>query len=182
MAGYKSLLIYRTAVTISDLTAIFCRRYINPRSRTFDQMIQASRSGKQNLSEGSKELSSGGEILLSSTSRSSYTELIEDFEDFLRQHNLAVWEKNDQRVLRIRAFRENIATPTSLTNLADWTNLGFENAENFANLMVCLCYKQGYLMDRFLRAKQEKFIKEGGFKENLYKKRQQFKNKFGKLD
>lgn len=175
MAGYKSLLIYRTAVTISDLTAIFCQRYINPKSRTYDQMIQASRSGKQNLSEGSKELSSGSEILLNSTSRSSYTELIEDFEDYLRQHNLPVWEKNDPRVLRIRAFKENVDIPTNLSNLANWTNLDFNDAENFANLMVCLCYKQGYLMDQFLRAKQEKFIKEGGFKENLFKKRQEYK-------
>ena len=167
MAGYKSLLIYRTAVTISDLTAIFCQRYINPKSRTYDQMIQASRSGKQNLSEGSKELSSGGEILLSSTSRSSYTELIEDFEDYLRQHNLPVWEKNDQRILKIRAIRENVGIPTNLSNLTNWTNLDFNDAENFINLMICLCYKQGYLMDQFLRAKQEKFVKEGGFKENL---------------
>lgn len=177
MAGYKNLLIYRTAVTISDLTAIFCQRYINPKSRTYDQMIQASRSGKQNLSEGSKELSSGSEILLNSTSRSSYTELIEDFEDYLRQHNLSVWKKNDPRVLRIRAFKENVDVPTNLSNLANWTNLNFNDAENFTNLMVCLCYKQGYLMDQFLRAKQEKFIKEGGFKENLYKQRQEYKNK-----
>ena len=175
MAGYKSLLIYRTAVTISDLTAIFCQRYINPKSRTYDQMIQASRSGKQNLSEGSKELSSGGEILLSSTSRSSYTELIEDFEDYLRQHNLPVWEKNDQRILKIRAIRENVGIPTNLSNLTNWTNLDFNDAENFINLMICLCYKQGYLMDQFLRAKQEKFVKEGGFKENLYKERQEYK-------
>lgn len=177
MGGYKSLLIYRTAVTISDLTAIFCKRYINKKSRTFDQMIQAARSGKQNLSEGSKELSSGGEILLSSTSRSSYTELIEDFEDFLRQHNLPVWNKSDPRALRIRAFRESVDVPTNLSNLANWTNLDFNNPENFANLMICLCYKQGYLMDQFLRAKQEKFVKEGGFKENLYKKRQEYKNR-----
>lgn len=179
MGGYKTLLIYRTAVTISDLTAIFCERYINKKSRTFDQMIQAARSGKQNLSEGSKELSSGGEILLSSTSRSSYTELVEDFEDFLRQKGLPIWEKDDPKVLRIRAFRENIDVPTNLSNLANWTNLDFDNAENFANLMICLCYKQGYLMDQFLRAKQEKFVKEGGFRENLFKKRREFKNKLG---
>ena len=63
----------------------------------------------------------------------------------------------------------------NLTNLTDWTNLDFNNAENFANLMVCLCYKQGYLMDQFLRAKQKKFVEEGGFKENLYQKRQEYK-------
>lgn len=66
-------------------------------------------------------------------------------------------------------------------NLANWTNLDFDNRENFANMMICLCYKQGYLMDQFLRAKQEKFVKEGGFRENQFKKRHEYKSKFGKL-
>lgn len=180
MSGYKSLLIYRLAVTIYDLTVIFCNRWINRKSRTYDQMIQAARSGKQNIAEGSKELSTSSEMILSSVSRSSYTELSEDYEDFLRQKGLPIWKKDDPRILRIRAFRESVDTPTNLTNLANWTNLGFDNPENFANLMICLCFKQGYLLDQFLRSKQKKFVKEGGFRENLFKKRQEFKTKFDK--
>lgn len=175
MSGYKSLLIYRTAVTIFDFTTIFCERWIDKKSRTFDQMIQAGRSGKQNIVEASKELSSSSDLLLSSVSRSSYAELGEDYEDFLRQKGLSIWDKNDPRILKIRNFRESVDTPTNLTNLSNWANLDFVNAENFANMMLCLCHKQGYLMDQFLRAKQEKFIKEGGFKESLYKKRMDFK-------
>lgn len=175
MAGFKSLLVYRTAVTISDLTAIFCDRWIDPKSRTKDQMNQAARSGKQNIVEASKELSSSSDLLLNSVSRSSYSELGEDFEDFLRQRGFQVWSKDDPQVLRIRAFRESVEVPTNLSNLSNWTNLDLDDPENFANLMVCLCYKQGYLMDQFLRAKQEKFVREGGFKENLFKERAEFK-------
>jgi len=179
VSGFKSLLIYRTSVTIYDFTAIFCDRWVDKKSRTFDQMIQAARSGKQNIVEASKELSSSSDLMLNSVSRSSYSELGEDFEDFLRQRGLPVWEKNDARVLRIREFRESVETPTNLSNLTNWTNLDFDKPENFANLMVCLCYKQGYLMDQFLRAKQEKFVTEGGFRENLFKKRNDFKKKQG---
>lgn len=178
MSGYKSLLVYRCAVTIFDLTTSFCEKFIDKRSRTFDQMVQAARSGKQNIAEGSKEVSNSSEMLLSSVSRSSYTELVEDFEDYLRPKNLPIWTKDDPRVLRIRAFKENVGILTTLTNLSNWTNLDFTNSENFANLMICLCMKQGFLMDNFLRAKERKFIETGGFKENLYKKRSAYKRGF----
>lgn len=176
MGGYKSLLVYRLAVTIYDFTILFCSRWVDKKSRTYDQMVQAARSGKQNIVEASKELSSSSDLLLNSVSRSSYSELSEDFEDFLRQRNLSIWKKDDPRVLRLRAFRESIETPTNLTNLANWTNLNFDNPENFANLMICLCFKQGYLMDQFLHSKQRKFIQEGGFRENLFKKRREFRD------
>lgn len=176
MGGYKSLLVYRLSVTISDLTVIFCNRWIDKKSRTYDQMIQAARSGKQNIAEASKELSSSSDMVLNSVSRSSYTELIEDYEDFLRQKNLPIWKKDDSRVLRIRSFKESVETPTSLTNMSNWTNLDFENPENFANMMISLCYKQGYLMDKFLRSKEDKFVKEGGFRENLFKKRREYRD------
>jgi len=175
MAGYKDLLVYRLAVTIFDLTDLFCRRWIEKRSRTFDQMVQASRSGKQNIAEVSKEISSSSQILLNSTSRASYTELGEDFEDFLRQRNLPIWSKNDPRILKIRVFRESVESPTNLANLTSWTNLNFENQENFANLMLCLCFKQGYLMDQLLRSLEGKFVKEGGFRENLFRKRREYR-------
>jgi len=179
MSGYKSLLIYRLAVTIYDFTVIFCNHWIDKKSRTHDQMVQAGRSGKQNIVEASKELSSSSDMMLNSVSRSSYSELSEDYEDFLRQRNLAVWKKDDPRVLRVRSFKESIEFPTNLTDLSNWTNLDFNKSENFANLMICLCYKQGYLMDQFLRAKEKKFVQTGGFRENLFKKRREFiKSKF----
>jgi len=179
MGGYKSLLVYRLSVTIYDYTVIFCDRWIDKKSRTHDQMIQSARSGKQNIAEASKEISSSSDMVLSSVSRSSYTELIEDFEDFLRQRNLPVWKKDDPRILRIRSYKESIETPTNLTNLSNWTNLDFTIHENFANMMICLCYKQGYLMDQYLRSKEKKFVQTGGFRENLFKKRQDYRKKMG---
>ncbi|HKY74105.1 MAG TPA: four helix bundle suffix domain-containing protein [Patescibacteria group bacterium] len=177
MGGYKDLLIYRTAVTIFDFTNLFCNRWIEKRSRTFDQMIQAARSGKQNIAEASKEVSTASDMMLNSVSRSSYTELAEDYEDFLRLRELPIWKKTDPGVLRIRTFREVIDIPTNLPNLSNWTNLDFSMPENFANLMLTLCHKQGYLMDQFLRAKEKIFVEKGGFKENLFRKRNAFKNK-----
>lgn len=176
MGGYKSLLVYRASVTIFDLNALFCERFLSEpkHRRTIEQMHHAARSGKQNIAEGSKELSAASEMMLGSVSRSSYTELAEDYEDFLRLRGLPIWSKEDPRVLRIRAFHESVEASTHLTHLANWTNLDFGNSEHFANLMLTLCYKQGYLMDQFLRAKEKLFVERGGFRENLFKKRKNF--------
>ncbi len=185
MGGYKSLLVYRCAVTIFDLTTEFCDTFFShPKyRRTVEQMTHAARSGKQNIAEGSKELSSASDILLSSVSRSSYTELAEDYEDFLRLNRLPLWNKDDSRALRIRTFREIIDVPTNLSNLANWTNLDFINPENFANLMLTLCMKQGFLLDQFLRFKEKRFVEKGGFRENLFKKRAEYKKReFAKFD
>ncbi len=178
MGGYKSLLVYRCVVTIYDFTCIFCDKWIDKKSRTYDQMIQAARSGKQNIVEGSKEISSASDMLLSSVSRSSYAELVEDYEDFLRRKNLPVWNKEDPRCLRIRNFRESIEKPTNLSTLVNWTNLDFNIPENFANTMICLCYKQGFIMDKFIRSKEKQFVEKGGFKENLFKKRQEYRSRY----
>ena len=181
MGGYKNLLVYRLAVTIFDFTVIFCDRFLSDSKfrRTVEQMTQAGRSGKQNIVEGSKEISSASDMTLTSVSRASYAELSEDYEDFLRQRQLPIWNKNDPRVLRIRAFKENVETETNLSDLTNWNNLDFNKPEDFANLMICLCMKQGYLLDQLLRTKEQKFVREGGFKENLFKKRLEFKNKLG---
>ncbi len=184
MGGYKTLLVYRCAVTIFDFNAIFCERFLaEPKHRrTVEQMHHAARSGKQNIAEGSKELSAASDITLNSVSRSSYAELSEDYEDFLRLRGLPVWAKTDRRVLRIRAFRELVDRPTSLSDMASWAHLDVLNPEHFANLMITLCQKQGYLMDQLLRFKEKKCVKEGGFRENLFKKRKMFKDKFVKFD
>lgn len=182
MGGYKNLLVYRLAVTIFDFTGIFCERLLSDPKfrRTVEQMIQAGRSGKQNIVEASKEISSASDMMLTSVSRASYAELAEDFEDYLRQHNLPIWKKDDPGVLKIRSFKENVSKGTTLEDLSKWTGLDFNDPENLANLMICLCYKQGYLLDQLLRSKEMKFIKEGGFRENLFKKRRLAK--FDQLD
>jgi len=176
--GYKSLIVYQQAVIIQDLNTKFCQKYLAdngtgiPTRRTVDQMTQAARSGKQNIVEGSLEKSLKMNIKLTGVSRASFGELKEDYEDFLRSRNLPIWDKNDPRVLEIRAIRvstnlTNESNESNLTNLSHWT----DTPERFANLMITLISKETYLLDQMLRSLEQKFINEGGYSENLFKKR-----------
>ena len=175
--GYKSLIVYWLATDIYDLTVMFCNRYIDKKSRTTDQMIQAARSGKQNIVEGSLEPSVESNIKLTGVARASYGELLEDYKDYLRQNGLLQWEKYDNRVLEIRRMRiiPNESNESNKPNLTNSTYL--TNGECFANLMLTLCFKEGYLLDQLVRSQQEKFVKTGGFRENLFKKRIEYKNR-----
>lgn len=173
--GYQNLIVYQQAVVIYDLTQIFCRRYLQdknmglPTRRTVDQMVQAARSGKQNIVEGSLEKSLKMNIKLTGVARASFGELLEDYRDFLRTNKLALWQKDDRRVLAIRALRET-PNKSNKTNLSNWTNWT-KSPEGFANLMITLISKENYLLDQMLRVLEQKFINEGGYSENLFKKR-----------
>ncbi|MEK7565911.1 MAG: four helix bundle protein, partial [Patescibacteria group bacterium] len=123
MGGYQNLVVYRLATTIYDATVVFCDKFVDRKSRTTDQMIQAARSGKQNIVEGSLEKSEESNIKLTSVARASFGELLEDYLDFLRQKGFKLWDKNDPRVLKIRAFRESTENLTNLSNLSNWANL-----------------------------------------------------------
>jgi len=136
MGGFKDLIAYQLSTTIYDLNLAFCQKYIPKTSRTFDQtcpqmlrirrcrrVIQAARSGKQNIVEGSLEKSQKLNINLNSVARASLGELLEDYKDFLRTSGLTLWNKDDQRVLEIRRFRtDNWSNKTNLTYWANWTN------------------------------------------------------------
>jgi four helix bundle suffix protein len=170
--GYKSLIVYWLATDIYDLTVLFCNRYIDKKSRTTDQMIQAARSGKQNIVEGSLEPSVESNIKLTGIARASYGELLEDYVDYLRQNNLSQWNKDDSRVLQIRRM-QIIPYETYMSHEA--YKFHILTSEKFANLMITLCFKEGFLLDRLLISQQEKFIKSGGFRETLFKKRLDYK-------
>ena len=162
--GYKNLIAYQLSAIIFDLNVEFCNRYIPKTSRTHDQMVQAGRSGKQNIVEGSSSRSLKTNITLTSVARASFGELLEDYFDFLRTKKLPIWDKNDTRVLGIRANRTN---GTNKTNWSNWTN----TPERFANLMITLISKENYLLDQLFRSLEKKFVNEGGYSENLLKKR-----------
>lgn len=177
--GYTSLIVYRLATDIYDLTTVFCHRYIDKKSRTNDQMVQAARSGKQNIVEGSLEPSVESNIKLTGVARASFGELLEDYKDYLRQNNLPIWDKDDPRVLVIRGMRiiSNWSNESHESNKSHLTYKSYlTNVERFANLMVTLCFKEGYLLDCLVRSQNAKFIREGGFRENLFKKRIQYRN------
>lgn len=172
-SGYKNLIVYQQAVIIYDLNVEFCTRHVDNKSRTFDQMVQAGRSGKQNIVEGSLEKSLKMNIKLTGVSRGSFGELLEDYGDFLRVKKLKLWDKNDPRVLAIRATRvsPNLSNWSNSSNLArqlaGWTR----NPEDFANLLITLISRENYLLDRLLKSLEEKFVSEGGYTENLFRKR-----------
>lgn len=170
--GYQNLIVYQLSVVIYDLNFEFCQKYLSPYEfrRTKEQMTQAARSGKQNIVEGSLEKSVESEIKLTGVSRASFGELLEDYKDFLRTKRLAIWDKNDERVLKIRIIIKS-NKPNS-TNWSNWTN----SPEDYANLMITLINIDCYLLDRLLKSQEEKFVKEGGFREKLFKKRIDYRN------
>ena len=175
-AGYEYLLAYKITVPIYDLTVEFCDSNINKFSRTRDQMIQAARSGMQNILEGNKQQGMKGYIKLSGVARGSLEELLRDYHAFARQKGLAIWEK--ERVLReIGEMREIWrilkATPT-LPISPGFPRLP-KDPEKSANLMISLVHQANFLIDKLIVSLKEKHMKEGGLTEELYRKRREYR-------
>jgi len=172
--GYRELQSYQMAEIVFDGTVVFCDRFIDRRSRTHDQMVQAARSGKQNIAEGS--MASGTskkfELKLIGVARASLEELLLDFQDYLRQKGLPLWGKDDAKAKEIRAlaYRSNRSYSTYKTYLEA------SPPEIAANTMICLIHQTNYLLDQQLRALEKEFLKEGGFTERLYRVRSQMRN------
>ncbi|MBI2011451.1 four helix bundle protein [Candidatus Daviesbacteria bacterium] len=170
MEGYKNLSTYILATVIHDLTVQFVTRWINPKSRTVDQMEQAARSGKQNIVEGYTMQSLESYIKLCGVAHGSFKELTADFEDFLRQRNLRIWDKSDPRIRVFREFRAVWVKP----NIPNTPNLP-HNPEEAANMLLTFCQMETFLLSRQIEALKKKFINEGGFRENLFKQRIKYK-------
>lgn len=168
MEGYKRLASYILATVINDLTVQFIDRWIDRKSRTVDQMTQAARSGKQNIAEGYTVQSLESYIKLVGVAEGSIKELAADYEDFLRQRGLITWDKNDSR---IRVFRDFRAVWIS-SNIPNTPNLP-TTPEEAANMLLTFCQMETYLLKKQIEALKQKFIKEGGFRENLFKTRLQ---------
>lgn len=166
--GYKNLTVYMLSCVIYDLTVEFCNRYISKYSRTFDQMVQAARSGKQNIAEGHTFKSLKSYIKLLGVSHGSTKELHEDYEDFLRQRKLQLWRKDDTRVKVFRDFRVSWISENTL-NTPNLPN----NPEQAANMLITFCNLNEFLLLKLIKTLEQKFINEGGYSENLFKKRLQ---------
>jgi four helix bundle suffix protein len=167
--GFRDLAAYKNAEIVYDGTTAFCDRFISRRSRTHDQMVQAARSGKQNIAEGSMAsgTSKKTELKLVGVARASLEELLLDFEDFLRQKGLEQWPKehNLSKTVRKLAYAANRSYTTYRTYI--------EKAppEVAANTMICLIHQTNYLLDRLLGQLENAFHHEGGFTERLYQAR-----------
>ena len=173
--GYRELQSYKMSEIVFDATAVFCDRFIDRRSRTHDQMVQAARSGKQNIAEGSMAsgTSKKTEIKLVGVARASLEELLLDFQDFLRQRGLPLWGKDHEQAQKIRA----LAYEKNRSYMIYKTYLEASPPEVAANTMICLIHQTNYLLDQQLRALEKDFLKDGGFTEKLYRVRSQARKK-----
>jgi four helix bundle suffix protein len=175
--GYRKLKSYQMAEIVYDATVVFCERFVERYSRTRDQMVQAARSGKQNIAEGSQVsgTSKASEIKLVGVARASLEELLVDLQDYLRQHGLALWGKDDPKAKAVRVIgREEDRSYKSYRTY-------FENGddETAANALICLVHQTNYLLDQQLRAIEKEFVKEGGLNERLYQARINYRQKGG---
>lgn len=180
-AGYEYLLAYKLSVPIYDLTVEFTNQHIPKFSRTKDQMDQAARSGMQNILEGNQQESLAGYIKLSGVSRGSFEELLRDYLSFARQNKIEIWNKG-KAIREIREIREIWGIIRKYSTLPDQPNFPYlpSNITNTVNLMITLINQENYLLDKLIASLKEKHMKEGGFSEDLYRKRVEYRrnNKF----
>ncbi|TLU83015.1 MAG: four helix bundle protein [Chlorobium sp.] len=183
--GYRELRSFQIATIIYDATWRFCEQYLDARSRMSDQMIQAARSGRQNIAEGSRasSASSQTELRLVNVARSSLEELLLDYEDFLRHRHLPQWAPDSPEAMEVR--RSGVFDRTDMTDRSNRTdqsatrqsddlrysvyNRWLDHAEPSirANATICLIHQANYLLDRQIEALEREFIDEGGYSEQL---------------
>lgn len=169
--GFRNSLAYRKSLIVFQGTREFCRRFIAKDDRTYDQMRQAARSGKQNIVEGSEisGTSKKSEIELIGWARASLGELLEDYEDYLRDHRLRRWDKNSREALFVRRLGH---TPDA-TYEAYRTYVETRPPEVVANILICLINQTNYLLDQLKRQLEQAFLEEGGLRERMTRARLQ---------
>lgn len=167
--GYRDLRSFRVTTVVYDATVAFCNRFIDPRSRLVDQMVQAARSGRQNIAEGSRAsaVSSQTELRLISVARASLDELLLDYEDFLRQRGLRQWGKDSPEAMQVRAKGKSDQPDQS--DQTEQYSVWLQSPEPaiVANAAICLIHQANYLLDRQLSALEKQFIHKGGYSERL---------------
>jgi four helix bundle suffix protein len=173
--GYQDLLSYRKAEIVYDATVGFCAKYLDRRDRTVDQMIQAARSGKQNIVEASMAsgTSKETEIKLTNVARASLEELLTDYRDFLRTRGLRLWDKNSKEAMYVRKVgaSKNVSYETYRTYLEN------RPPEVVANIIICLIHQTNYLLDQQIRQLEQAFLQEGGLRERMTRARIEARNK-----
>jgi restriction system protein len=169
--GYRKLRSFRTAEVVYDGTVIFCDRFVEKRSRTHDQMVQAARSGRQNVAEGSiaSANSKTTELKLTNVARASLEELLLDYEDFLRQRGLRVWPKDSPEALAVRG--QYLSNSSDSSDRSDPHSLRTARPEAAANTLICLINQATYLLKRQIDKLDREFLQHGGFHERIHQKR-----------
>ena len=167
--GYESLLSYQRALVVYDATVYFCGRFFNKRDRTCDQMIQAARSGKQNIVEGSQISgpSKESEIKPTNVARGSLEELLEDYRDFLRLRRIEEWPRNHKYVKRLQSLtRQPGANYETFRKGIEHPDLAI-----CANVIIGLIKVTSYLIDQQIRKLEIAFLEQGGLREAMTRAR-----------
>ena len=167
--GYENLLSFQKARIVYDATVRFCERFVTKPDRTRDQMVQAARSGKQNILEGSKAsgTSKEAEIKLMNVARASLEELLEDYRDFLRVRGLPLWDKESREARFVR----RLGTRRNTTYESYATYIETRPAPVVANILICLIHQTNYLLDQQIRQLEKAFLAEGGLRERMTRAR-----------
>ena len=169
--NYRDLLSYQKAEVVYDLTFRFCEKFLKKGDRTIDQMVQAARSGKQNIIEGSKAATTSKEmeIKLTNVARASLEELLEDYRDYLRVRDLPIWDKESREAKYVRKLGKT--SPLTFEVFREFTET--RPAEILANIAICLIHQANYLLDQQLKALEKNFLKDGGLRERMTRARLQ---------
>lgn len=167
--GYKDLLSYRKSLIIFQATKLFCQRFLLKYDRTIDQMVQAARSGKQNIIEGcmASGTSKETEIKLIGVARASLEELLEDYRDVLRSRGAVLWDKNSPQAVFVRALGREVDESYETYK----SFLETRPPETAANILICLIHQANYLLDRQLRQLERAFLESGGLRERMTRAR-----------
>jgi four helix bundle suffix protein len=172
--NYRELLSYQKAEIVYDLTFRFCQRFLKIGDRTIDQMVQAARSGKQNIVEGAKAsgTSKETEIKLTNVARASLEELLVDYQDFLRVRDLKLWDKASKEAQYVRKLgNKSHQTYETYREFCETCT-----PEVVANIALCLVNQTNYLLDQQIRRLEQDFIKEGGLRERMTRVRIQYRD------
>lgn len=172
--NHRDLLCYQKAEAIYDMTYFFANKFLERSDRTRDQMIQAARSGKQNIIEGyaASATSIESELKLMNVAKSSLQELYADYEDYLRVRHLKRWEKDSE------AFQKAQQLGSAHNNTDFWSELIQERSdETIANLALILIHQTDFMLHKFIQKIEKRFAQEGGIREQLTRLRLQQRNK-----
>lgn len=174
--NYRTLMAFQKAQCIYDVTYYFAHKYLSVGDRTIDQMIQAARSGKQNLAEGNIDgiTSREMELKLTNVNRASLHELLLDYEDYLRVRDLEQWAYNDRRCIQTRAFCK-----ANLDSAVYREKIKTRSDEVIANIAITLIHQCDVLIRGLIEWKKRNFLEQGGIKEEMYKARKEWQKKHG---
>ncbi len=171
---YQTLLSFQKSEVVYDITFRFAHKFLSRGDRTIDQMIQAARSGKKNILEGSKAAvtSKEMEIKLTGVARASLEELLDDFKDYLRARDLPIWEKDSKEAMYVRKLGRK--TPQTYELYREIVET--RPPEVVANIAICLIHQTNYLIDQQLRRLEKDFLKEGGLRERMTRARLNYRS------